>query len=57
MFDATARADMKPHMEAAHQARSRAFFDLMTWIRKRVTKLWTKRANKNQSVPSGVLQA
>lgn len=41
MFYATARADLKPHIEAAHQARSRAFFDLLTGMRNILTKAWT----------------
>lgn len=61
MFYATSRADLKLHIEAGHQARSRAFFDLMSWIGKAPVKLikraTAKFAAKRDHTPSRAMHA
>lgn len=37
----TARSDLKPYIAAGHQARSRAFIDLLTLARETISNAWT----------------
>lgn len=63
----TSRSDLEPHIKAAHEARSRAFFDLLTWMRRPLVKAWSQiklalsswlsSAVKSKNRPSGALHA
>lgn len=67
MLISTSRSDLKRHMAAGREARSRAFFDLLNWMALPVAKAWaqinlaTRNALtsifKHKNRPSGQLHA
>lgn len=63
----SSRSDLKQHMAAGHEARSRAFFDLLNWMTLPIAKAWAqinlvaRRALtsifKHKNQPSGQVHA
>lgn len=38
----TSRSDLEPYIKAAHEARSHAFFELLTWMTSPLVKTWSQ---------------